>query len=427
LLLFVTALPVTADADSAAGNSAAAVQKKTSIGPIAFLLRTKEKNRMFFEPTREYASGTDADYLSSGDLNKDGWVDFAVPSATANIYVHFNNKDGTLTAGVPIAVGAASVQTHIADIDGDGNMDILVVHPGNSGGFSVLKGNGNGTFLAVDTQHLNMGNAQKIVTGDFVPDMNNRLDIALALNTTPVGIATWRLRIMENDGAGTFTPASNFAISVPTGLDTADVDNDGHLDLLTTLIEPSQLLVNMGTGIGPNYFEDSSVIDQTHVHDNPYQGWFVDVNGDGDLDIIVGGAGTIIDGIEPPVASDNVTFIPGAGNGTFDTGAIVTTRTGTYKSRGFVTADFDDDGKLDIASASPGDIHGPPPARPGQTISVFFGDDTGAFDLTTMLEYDGYPHARGIVVEDLDHDGDMDIIFTIGGYNTIGVLRNVSP
>lgn len=165
---------------------------------------------------------------------------------------------------------------------------------------------------------------------------------------------------------------------------------------------------------------------QYNVHTNPYQGYFVDVNGDNILDILVGGVG-----IPTVIPSDNLTYIPGnsnglgQGDGTFDSAHKVVTQTGTYKSRGFIVADFNGDKKIDIASSSLGPNANPPPT--GGEITVIMGDNSGDFSINSPSVYSGYPQSRGMVAVDYDHDTDLDILFTYisEGSGKLGILENI--
>lgn len=417
-------------------------QAATLVPQNYLLLRDKEP---FLSPAKKYETAYNPRYLAAGDLNGDSFVDFVVPSqksaSAPEVRVHFNDGKGGLLPGKSITATGSSVlpfteHACIADVDGDGDKDILVAHDQEeTGGFSIIFHDGSIDPFNSPTivNYLNIGDVRRIIAGEFLPNSGQgQLDIAVGINKADgnPNISVWRLQIYQNSGTGTFSLASEFDSNVVTGLDTADIDGNGHNDLLTTAVgrtgnEDGGVLIintNKGTEFNPN-----STLD---IHDWPYEGKFADVDGDGVLDVIAGGAG-IIGTQDPPPVSDNVTFIKGKGDGTFSSlpEDIQKTRTTAYKARGFGVADLNGDGKLDIVTASPGDDR-PPPAD-GQDVRVLFGDNSGTFNTETMLVYDDYRGARGIALEDIDNDGDKDIIFTMDNNDDaftqpdhIGILYN---
>src|SRR5436190_5124009 len=98
--------------------------------------------------------------LAVGDLNNDGFADVVVTgqcydlncivSHTGGIGVFINKGDGTFQPGPRYQTGADGSSTDqsiaIADMDGDGKPDLVVMNPGPPGSVSLLRGNGDGTF-----------------------------------------------------------------------------------------------------------------------------------------------------------------------------------------------------------------------------------------------------------------------------------------
>jgi hypothetical protein len=83
--------------------------------------------------------------LAVGDINNDGWPDVVLTNTAypeQKLYVLLNNQQGGFTS-VPTDFGGSTVQAILADMNADGNLD-LILSPG--GAAQVYLGNGTGQF-----------------------------------------------------------------------------------------------------------------------------------------------------------------------------------------------------------------------------------------------------------------------------------------
>jgi len=114
--------------------------------------------------------------IAAGDINNDGWPDLVLTSEAipyVDLYVLLNNQPGGFTQ-VPTDFGALTNQAILADLDGDGNLD-LVLQGVSAGGAFVYLGNGTGTFTYQVTLTDDFGfpgiNLVADLNGDGIPDI----------------------------------------------------------------------------------------------------------------------------------------------------------------------------------------------------------------------------------------------------------------
>ena len=176
--------------------------------------------------------------IAIGDVNLDGKADIVTTSG-----VFLSNGDGTFQSlpwsGPDEGVGFdTNLGSAIADVNGDGNPDIIYVSAQGGPAVVVLFGNGDGTFRLGDFYVLGgAGSYQSLVVADF--DLDGAPDIAVSSAPTTPGESVAGLTILQNFGDGTFRNAISVSgLSLGTNepelgvpLSVSDFNGDGKPDL----------------------------------------------------------------------------------------------------------------------------------------------------------------------------------------------------
>jgi len=295
----------------------------------------------FAAPTT-YPAGSSPVYIATGDFNGDGQMDLVVTVDEA-ISVLLGNGDGTFQAPQTFAlpdsayVAPASALLAVADLDGDGNLDVVVgigtlseFPPCQACGVSVLLGNGDGTFKTQLFTSL-ASEPSSVAVADFNGD--GIPDLAFSLST---GVATGEMQILLGKGDGTFRALQTFGVSGTNYLSVTadDFNGDGKADLAIIATVPlgaSAASIMLGNGDGT--FQTPQSYASSLSPDFLIAG---DFNGDGKLDLAT-------------VASANfglTVLLVGNGDGTF----LVSPQTSPLRSflNALTVGDFDGDGKLDL-------------------------------------------------------------------------------
>jgi hypothetical protein len=298
-----------------------------------------------FGPAVAYAPGFGANALATADLNHDGNPDIVIANVAGDsVIVLLGNGDGTFQAPVEYAVPAQPASVALGDFNNDGNLDIATADQGNQtpSCVSVLLGNGDGTFRepAIVTYPPSGSGPLALAAGNFDGDKN--LDLAVTLGFISSGAA----QILLGNGDGTFTLGASYPLDINSlAIVTADLRSDGKTDL--AVAQGNELVVLLGNGDGTfQQPTDYRMGWDFFVNVNSFNVAVGDMNGDGIPDLVT----------VPNVLSDNnnysaVYIFPGKGDGTFGSPEISYPAAYNSLPRGVALADFNGDHQLDVAFA----------------------------------------------------------------------------
>ncbi len=335
-----------------------------------------------------YGTGSNPAAIAAADFNGDKKIDLAVVDAySGTVSILLGNGDGTFQGRIDYPVGQNPAGIVAADFNGDGKIDLATIST-NDSAVAILLGNGDGSFEVQALIPVASGPA--LLAGG---DVNGDGKIDLITSSSNYGA---EMTVLVNQGDGTFKQVESQAPYYSGALAVGDFNRDGKLDVTT--YSEGALYLSLGNGDGSfqnpvlitnapySYSQSLLVGDFNHDHkldiavsgvwvllgkgDGTFQNAIaspsiatplaaVDLNGDGELDIAA------------YTNSGTVAVLLGRGDGGFMDMRTVELASTQYSPDAGVAADFNGDGKLDMAVAEGN--------YPNAQVSVELGKGNGRF------------------------------------------------
>ena len=351
--------------------------------------------------------GSEPKNLALADLDGDGDTDLVMAhrdSRTGGMAVLLNNGDATFAPRVFYPVGPQTYEVVLADFDGDDVLDAAATSfdPAREAPhqLSILRGNDDGTFRpdpspqAVDEDIIGRPGEAAIDAGDL--DGDGDIDLAVG------GRDNSEVGILRNNGIAKFTPTTYGGIFGTLDVHVVDADVDGDLDVLSVgggIIYPGRFLIHRNKGNGTLAAPESVI---TSI--NPLGFAVGDLTGDDRVDVAIAN-------YDSGLGSTHLQ----RGDGTF--AAPLDTVFGDQFVREIATADLDGDGDLDVAAIDEAD-------HDTDLIRIYRNNGSGKLADAGIVPWgDGLTlNTRAITIGDLDGDGDQDLTWLIESYSTQDVV-----
>jgi hypothetical protein len=378
--------------------------------------------------------------VAAGDYDGDGWIDLFTVGGAEDVSRLLRNKgDGTFEdlaeeAGL-LFEGLNDTGPSFADIDGDGDLD-LVVGGLVSTELRLFLNGGDGTFAdATAASGLTSSGIAELGTsfGDF--DLDGDLDLFVShwfVFAEPDPPFRAPVHLWRNEGGGTFTPATDEAelvildrfIHYSFTATFADVSEDGLPDLmLASDFGTEQYFLADGDG---TFTEATNAV---NTAENAMGQALFDFDNDGDLDWFITSIWDPDGAPEQNWGTTGNRLYRNEGDGGF---TDVTEEAGIregFWGWGACAADFDLDGDLDlfhvngyaISLADTTDFDADP-----SRLFVNAGDGTFT-ERSLELGIDDRGQGRGVVCFDYDRDGDVDLFVANGQGQDSRLFRNDLP
>lgn len=321
--------------------------------------------------------------VKAADIDKDGDTDI-VSASNYDDKITWYENDGTTSPTFTKhditneAMGAYSIC--LADVDGDDDIDVISASSDDN---KIAWYENSGAADPSFSPHVLTTNASG-ARAVFASDINGDSHIDILSASYGDDKVAW----YKNNGNSNPTFSIIPIVSEAYGADcvyAADIDNDGNMDIVSSSLNDDRVAWYKNNGENPPAFTMNVINNNAYGARSVYT---ADIDGDGDTDIL-----------SAALYDDTIAWYENDGSAypSFITHEIITN---AYGARSVFAADIDDDGDVDVLSASSYDNR-----------IMWFENDGSPFPYfySHIISTTAYT-AKAVFAADMDNDNDMDVL-----------------
>jgi hypothetical protein len=358
------------------------------------------------------AANANATSVAIADLDGNGTLDLAVSIFGGNYAVDVlpGWGDGTFKAAQGFGGNVAAYAVRIADVNQDTKPDLVLVNGQATSTIQVFINTSTGGVLSFATP----------VSYNLGPDAGNSNWYSLALgdlnkdgypDIVATNFGSNNVDVLINNRSGGFGGASSVVVgNGPIGVAIADLNGDGNPDVATANYSDSSVGVLIGNGNGTFQAVSAHPVGTS----TPQSLAAADMNGDTKVDLVVNHNN--MTGAVSVLLNDGGAGFSKAAGSPFATG-------GPYEDQ-IAVADLNGDGHPDVATINFGVCCWPGSGQAGM-LSLLFGTGSGALSTAQVFPtVSPSDNLHGVAIGDLDGDGRPDIAVTTKAYHNVFVYLN---